>query len=147
MKEEVQYRYDVDNFHRRNRVYRAISGLLTYDLLDIVRDTYPSGEDVAWMFTNQDNRPTKELWDDAAQCFNELEYSNLAPGHDTVQAPVALGDPHLGVLIYPGQLIDADLVRDGASASGYHRRLMDFYFCFYGFDTCARKKYTTSRSL
>ncbi|KAI8490553.1 hypothetical protein Bbelb_318210 [Branchiostoma belcheri] len=179
-----QYRYDVDNFHRRNRVYRVISGLLTY---------YPSGEDVNWMLTNQDNRPTKEvgvedlfemfeilvfqivientwdmlqtpgfmescekwrrrdrsdgkypatifrritlfqLWDDAAQCFNELEYSNLAPGHDTVQAPVALGDPHLGVLIYPGQLIDADLVRDGASASGYHRRLMDFFFCFYGF--------------
>ncbi|KAI8487218.1 hypothetical protein Bbelb_350160 [Branchiostoma belcheri] len=71
-----QYRYDVDNFHRRNRVYRAISGLLTYglrrgppgtyyiydqDLLDIVRDTYPSGEDVAWMLTNQDNRPTKEV--------------------------------------------------------------------------------------
>ncbi|KAI8488907.1 hypothetical protein Bbelb_334250 [Branchiostoma belcheri] len=69
-----QYRYDVDNFHRRNRVYRAISGLLTYglrrgppgtyyiddqDLLDIVRDTYPSSED-NWMFTNQDNRPTKE---------------------------------------------------------------------------------------
>ncbi|KAI8516544.1 hypothetical protein Bbelb_051250 [Branchiostoma belcheri] len=22
-----------------------------------------------------------QLWDDAAQCFNELEYSNLAPGH------------------------------------------------------------------
>ncbi|KAI8517554.1 hypothetical protein Bbelb_035710 [Branchiostoma belcheri] len=56
-----QYRYDVDNFHRRNRVYRAISGLLTYDLLDIVRDTYPSGEDVNWMLTNQDNRPTKEV--------------------------------------------------------------------------------------
>ncbi|KAI8490517.1 hypothetical protein Bbelb_317850 [Branchiostoma belcheri] len=52
---------------------------------------------------------------------------------DTVQAPVALGDPHLGVLIYPGQLIDAELVRDGASASGYHRKLMDFYFYFYGF--------------
>ncbi|KAI8490546.1 hypothetical protein Bbelb_318140 [Branchiostoma belcheri] len=125
-----QYRYDVDNFHRRNRVYRAISGLLTYglrrgppgtyyidneDLLDVVRDAYPSSEDVNWMLTNQDNRPTKE---------------------DTVQAPVALGDPHLGVLIYPGQLIDAELVRDGASASGYHRKLMHFYFYFYGFDTC-----------
>ncbi|KAI8487332.1 hypothetical protein Bbelb_351300, partial [Branchiostoma belcheri] len=197
-----QYRYDVDNFHRRNRVYRAISGLLTYvsgmdfaaghlapitsttrgrrshvfvrdneDLLDVVRDAYPSSEDVNWMLTNQDNRPTKEvgvedlitlfqLWDDAAQCFNELEYSNLAPGHvlygwhydyqeqkkshhnqDTVQAPVALGDPHLGVLIYPGQLIDADLVRDGASASGYHRRLMDFYFYFYGFPSPGKIRY------
>ncbi|KAI8487331.1 hypothetical protein Bbelb_351290 [Branchiostoma belcheri] len=31
------------------------------DLLDIVRDTYPSGEDVNWMLTNQDNRLTKEV--------------------------------------------------------------------------------------
>ncbi|KAI8516244.1 hypothetical protein Bbelb_048250 [Branchiostoma belcheri] len=66
-----QYRYEVSNFHRRNRVYRAISGLLTYglrrrppgtyynyneDLLDVVRDTYPSGDDVNWMLTNQDNK-------------------------------------------------------------------------------------------
>ncbi|KAI8516368.1 hypothetical protein Bbelb_049490 [Branchiostoma belcheri] len=66
-----QYRYEVSNFHRRNRVYRAISGLLTYglrrgppgtyynyneDLLDAVRDTYPSGDDVNWMLTNQDNK-------------------------------------------------------------------------------------------
>ncbi|KAI8516301.1 hypothetical protein Bbelb_048820, partial [Branchiostoma belcheri] len=71
-----QYRYEVSNFHRRNRVYRAISGLLTYglrrgppgtyynyneDLLDVVRDTYPSGDDVNWMLTNQDNRTTKEV--------------------------------------------------------------------------------------
>ncbi|KAI8487205.1 hypothetical protein Bbelb_350030 [Branchiostoma belcheri] len=35
--------------------------LYDQDLLDVVRDTYPSGEDVAWMLTNQDNRPTKEV--------------------------------------------------------------------------------------
>ncbi|XP_035681273.1 uncharacterized protein LOC118419096 isoform X2 [Branchiostoma floridae] len=46
---------------------------------------------------------------------------------DTVQMPVALGPPSLGVLIYPGQLINAELVGKG-SGSGYMRRLMDFYF-------------------
>ncbi|KAI8487314.1 hypothetical protein Bbelb_351120 [Branchiostoma belcheri] len=139
---------------RRNRVYRAIGGLLTYgprrgppgtyyiddqDLLDIVRDTYPSGEDVNWMLTNQDNRPTKEVGvEDLFEMLEILVFRIVIENTwDTVQAPVALGDPHLGVLIYPGQLIDAELVRDGASASGYHRRLMDFYFCFYGFPSPA----------
>ncbi|KAI8479724.1 hypothetical protein Bbelb_425270 [Branchiostoma belcheri] len=53
----------------RNHVYRAISGLLTYGLRRgpagtyyiYDQDTYPSGEDVNWMLTNQDNRPTKEV--------------------------------------------------------------------------------------
>ncbi|KAI8487309.1 hypothetical protein Bbelb_351070 [Branchiostoma belcheri] len=250
---------------RRNRVYRAISGLLTYglqrgppgtyyiyneDLLDVVRDAYPSSEDVNWMLTNQDNRPTKEaplykvddfvvvpgaendgkdivpwfarvivnqpsarrltvqwhvpngegepslrlaasirqttevtskkikdsrggvLFIDEAYRLTEADSSSKDVGKealeelmsvkeggdlvmifagcpdemasfldDTVQAPVALGDPHLGVLIYPGQPIDAELVRDGASASGYHRRLMDLYFYFNGFPSPGKISY------
>eukprot|EP00058_Branchiostoma_floridae_P008527 XP_002594015.1 hypothetical protein BRAFLDRAFT_68545 [Branchiostoma floridae] len=31
------------------------------EILQIVRETYPSGDDVAWMLTNQNNRPTKEV--------------------------------------------------------------------------------------
>ncbi|KAI8490510.1 hypothetical protein Bbelb_317780 [Branchiostoma belcheri] len=79
---------------RRNRVYRAISGLLTYglrrgppgtyyiydqDLLDIVRDTYPSSEDVNWMLTNQDNRPTKEHGEGDFYTEDTLDDDGLEP--------------------------------------------------------------------
>ncbi|XP_035688738.1 uncharacterized protein LOC118424298 [Branchiostoma floridae] len=71
-----QYRYVVTNMQRRNRVYRALSGLLTYglrrappgtyylyssELLNIVRDCYPSGEDVAWLLNNSNNQPTLDV--------------------------------------------------------------------------------------
>ncbi|KAI8487319.1 hypothetical protein Bbelb_351170 [Branchiostoma belcheri] len=136
----------------RNRVYRAISGLLTYgprrgppgtyyiddqDLLDIVRDTYPSGEEVNWMLTNQDNRPTKEvgvedlfemleilvfrivientwLWDDAAQCFNELEYSNLAPGH-VLHSVVAARTTRTLAMAAPVPVLRGDVTLVGGS--------------------------------
>eukprot|EP00058_Branchiostoma_floridae_P021978 XP_002607468.1 hypothetical protein BRAFLDRAFT_69900 [Branchiostoma floridae] len=71
-----QFRYVATNMQRRNSVYVGLAGLLTYglqrapggtfyvfspEILQIVRETYPSGDDVAWMLTNRNNRPTKEV--------------------------------------------------------------------------------------
>ncbi|XP_035697761.1 uncharacterized protein LOC118430827 isoform X2 [Branchiostoma floridae] len=71
-----QFRYGGTNVQRRNRVYAGLAGLLTYglqrapggtfyvfspEILEIVRETYPSGDDVDWMLINSNNRPTKEV--------------------------------------------------------------------------------------
>ncbi|KAI8493130.1 hypothetical protein Bbelb_291340 [Branchiostoma belcheri] len=55
-----QYRYEASYFNSRNRGLRRGPPGTYYnyneDLLDVVRDTYPSGDDVNWMLTNQDNK-------------------------------------------------------------------------------------------
>ncbi|XP_019632916.1 PREDICTED: uncharacterized protein LOC109476422 [Branchiostoma belcheri] len=71
-----QYRYQETNFNRRNKVYRGLYGILVYglhransdkfllysnDILQVVRDAYPSGDDVDWQLINRNNRPTKDI--------------------------------------------------------------------------------------
>ncbi|KAI8517487.1 hypothetical protein Bbelb_035040, partial [Branchiostoma belcheri] len=71
-----QYRYQETNFNRRNKVYRGLYGILVYglhrassdkfllysnDILQVVWDTYPSGDDVDWQLINRNNRPTKDI--------------------------------------------------------------------------------------
>ncbi|KAI8490540.1 hypothetical protein Bbelb_318080 [Branchiostoma belcheri] len=72
----------------------------------------------------QADSSSKDVGKEALELMNVMEGGDLvmiSAGYpdemasfldDTVQDPVALGEPHLGVLIYPGQLIDAELVRD-----------------------------------
>ncbi|CAH1270965.1 Hypp4527 [Branchiostoma lanceolatum] len=72
----TQYRRNVTNVHRRNNVYRALAGLLTYglhratpgtyynyslELVSIIREAYPSGDDEDWGLINQANRPTADV--------------------------------------------------------------------------------------
>ncbi|CAH1242346.1 ZSCAN20 [Branchiostoma lanceolatum] len=54
------------------------------------------------------------------------EYPGLTIPKSTVQSPVPLGSGNLGVVIFPSQLLNAELT--GGSPTAHSRKLMDVYF-------------------
>eukprot|EP00058_Branchiostoma_floridae_P022023 XP_002607513.1 hypothetical protein BRAFLDRAFT_69944 [Branchiostoma floridae] len=59
--------------------------LFSDDILRTVRETYPSGDDVAWVLTNQANRLTREVGVD--DMFGTRTRSRPPPGSFLVKVP------------------------------------------------------------